>query len=357
VTVFGERRGAGEPWDFGDLVDRARLDVERGRTPACQLAVARNGSIELFETIGAAPEGARFHVFSATKPLVASVIWMLMAEGLDVTLPVASLIPEFGTNGKDVVTLEQVLLHTCGFPSAPVSDLATRSDRLGCFSEWKLEWEPGTRFAYHPVQAHWVLAEIIERWCGRDFRDVVADRATTPLGLPRVLGIPSSEQGGIVDLVAVGGDNVELGLRHNDVAVRAAGVPGGGGIMTAADLALIYQAFLSDPSGLWDPAVLADATGTIRCRLEEPLFKIPVNRSIGLVIAGDDGQHTLRYAGFGEGCSPAAFGHAGAYMQVAWADPATGASFVYLSNGLDDQIRAGARGLRLSSLAAAATAV
>jgi hypothetical protein len=50
---------------------------------------------------------------------------------------------------------------------------------------------------------------------------------------------------------------------------------------------------------------------------------VAVNRTLGLVVAGNDGQHELRYAILGRGCSPAAFGHAGAHAQVAWADPAT----------------------------------
>ena len=48
-------------------------------------------------------------IFSATKAIVAGAVWMLIQEGtLDITLPVAHDIPEFGTNGKDVVTVEQV---------------------------------------------------------------------------------------------------------------------------------------------------------------------------------------------------------------------------------------------------------
>ena len=63
---------------------------------------------------------------------------------------------------------------------------------------------------------------------------------------------------------------------------------------------------------------------------------VPANRTLGLVVAGDDGQSALR--GMGHTVSPSAFGHNGAGGQIAWADPATGLSFVYLTNGLDRNV-------------------
>ena len=56
------------------------------------------------------------------------------------------------------------------------------------------------------------------------------------------------------------------------------------------------------------------------------------------MLAGDDGKHMLRYAIFGADCSPGSFGHAGAHAQVGWADPATGISFVYLTNAVDSDM-------------------
>ena len=45
-------------------------------------------------------------------------------------------------------------------------------------------------------------------------------------------------------------------------------------------------------------------------------------------------------------------GHNGAFGQVAWADPETGLSFAYVTDGLDEHvIRQGKRGVALSSLA------
>jgi CubicO group peptidase (beta-lactamase class C family) len=136
----------------------------------------------------------------------------------------------------------------------------------------------------------------------------------------------------------------------------AVGVPGGGGVGPARELALYYQALLHNPGGLWDPEWLADATGRIRCTLPDPMIGVASNRSLGLGIAGDDGNAAYRQ-NFGRTTSPRTFGHAGAGGQIAWADPETGLSFVYFTNGLDaNVIREGRRGVALSSHAAVALA-
>ena len=337
--------------DAGPVLEAASKLVDAGATPACQVAVAHDGELIAFETFGAATNHTRFCAWSATKPIVASAVWILIGEQLlDPQLPVAHYVPEFATNGKEVVTVEQVLLHTSGFPNAlmpPVEggDAVTRVKR---FTEWELEWEPGSRFEYHGTSAHWVLAELIERVSGHDFRDFIETRVCTPHGLPRLLGLAPEEQGDIAP-------STPLGTRPNDsdvhavdplaldgVDVRAAGVPGAGGVMTAATMALFYQALLHDPKHVWDTDVLLDAKTNVRCSFPDPLMQVPANRSLGLVLAGADGQHQLRYAMFGRKNSPGSFGHAGAYAQVGWADPATGVSFSFLKNGLQADMMADA---------------
>jgi CubicO group peptidase (beta-lactamase class C family) len=95
-------------------------------------------------------------------------------------------------------------------------------------------------------------------------------------------------------------------------------------------------------------------TTNIRCTFDDPLMGVPVNRSLRLVLAGDDGNHILRYAIFGSGNSPGSFGHAGAHAQVGWADPGTGLSFAYLNNAIvADMMQAGIRANRLATIAAA----
>lgn len=360
------------------LLRRARKGVEDGIVPSCQVAVGLNGDIVAFEAFGEATTDTRYSVFSCTKPIVASAIWVLLGDGrLGLSDRVGDYIPEFSALGKHVVTVEQLLLHTSGFPHETLMppEWETRGGRLEAFKAWSLKWQPGTAFEYHPTSAHWVLAELLEQVEGRDFRDVVQDLVTDPAGLPRrVLGLGPEDQEGIAN-VEVRGDpatpdelEAAIGIRElpstevTDAAllgfnlpeVRAVGVPGAGAVMRAVDLALFYQRLLTDPDGIWTPEVLADATGHVRNTFSDPVFSMPANRTLGLVQAGGDGLAFLR--GFGSSVSPLAFGHNGAGGQISWADPTTGLSFAYVTNGSDaNVIRQFRRGMSLSTLAGAST--
>jgi len=370
-----------DPDRVTDLLDRARREVESGTIPACQLAVALDGDVVVEATFGA-PEGSRFHGYSSGKVVVAGAVWLLLGEGaLRLEDRVADHIPEFGTNGKDAITVEQVLLHTSGFPRAPFKTLEweDRDARLARFSAWRTNWEPGTRFQYHATSAHWVLVELIERVTGQDWRQFLVGRLLDPLGLTDLrFGVAPEDQGDIVDVVSVGESPTaeelealtgisgldlagfqgevtdEMLLSFNRPEVRAVGSPGGGVVTSAADLALWYQALLHDPLGLWDPATLADATGHVRCTFPDPMTSAPANRTIGVIVRGDDDKVPLR--GLGRTVSPRAFGHNGAGGQVAWADPETGLSFVYLTNGLDRHpIASGRRGAAVANRAGVLT--
>jgi CubicO group peptidase (beta-lactamase class C family) len=357
------------------LMERARREIDEGLLPGCQVALGFEGELVHFECLGDANEDTRYCIFSATKPFVASVLWNLLAEGkLALSDRIAERIPEFESQGKQAITLEQVMLHTAGFPAAPLGPPAwwTREGRLAAFEKWRLNWEPGSRYEYHPTSAHWVLAELIERVTGQDYRNVVEERVTQPAGLPRILGIAGEGQHTVADLVAVGehatGDELEpvFGVRElpetevneavllffNDPATRELGVPGGGGYGRACDLALFYQAVLHNPGTMWDPATLEDARTHVRNRLPDPMMGVPANRTLGLLQAGDDGKANLR--GFGRASSARTIGHNGAGGQLAWVDPETGLSFGYVTNGLDrHEIRQPRRGTALSSLAGA----
>src|SRR5687768_3714623 len=134
-----------------DLLGRARHDVDTGKLPSCQLAVARDGRLIAFETFGASATTA-YVVMSVTKALVASCAWLV----LDPDTEIGDLVPEVDLPG---VTVDHLLLHTAGFPSAHVSAPAwgDRAARRAEMAAWRLEFEPGSRFEYHPTSAWWLL--------------------------------------------------------------------------------------------------------------------------------------------------------------------------------------------------------
>lgn len=358
------------------LLERVRREVDEGLLPAVQVAVARDGRLALCETFGDAGEDSLFCVFSATKAVTSAAAWLLIQEGeLDEQERVADTIPEFGTNGKDVVTVQQLFTHTCGFPQAPFRplDWVDRERRLQRFAQWRLTWEPGSRFEYHPTASMWVIAEIIERRSDQDFRDFIGERVVDPLGLKDFyVGLPESENHRVVPCVHAGDpltadDYARLGvpqppetevteeaiLNFNRPEFRAVGVPGGGGIMSAGALALFYQGLLHGrlhgPT-VWTDGMLESARRVRSGGLKDPLYGRLANRALGIIVSGDEDRH---FRGFGRTNSPQAFGHNGAGGQLAWADPATGLSLGYLTSGHDrNPIRQGRRGVAISSLAA-----
>ena len=366
-----------DPQKLKELTRRVRQEVDEGLLPSAQIAVAREGRVGLFETFGEADDKTMYCVFSSTKAVMSAAAWLLIAEGrLDVKDRVAAIIPEFGTNGKEVVTVEQLFLHSAGFPSAPFRPLEwdDRDARLARFSRWRLNWTPGSRFEYHPTSSMWAIAEIVERRSGKDFRAFIRERLIEPLDLTGFhVGLPAEENHRVAECVHVGDaltseDYARLGvpeppvtevtedaiLTFNRPEFRAVGVPGGGGIATAADLALFYQGLLHGGAvggpEVWTAETLAMALEVRSGDLVDPLYRKRVNRALGVVVSGDADRN---FRGFGHTNSPLAFGHGGAGGQIAWADPATGISIGYCTNGHDrNPLRMGRRGVGISTRAA-----
>ena len=110
------------------LFREVAAQVERGEVPSVQVAVARDGRIAGMRTFGrvrrndceeAATNDTLYAVFSCTKAVTSAAIWLLLQDGkLETDELVATIVPEFASNGKEAVSIEQLLTHTAGFPSA-----------------------------------------------------------------------------------------------------------------------------------------------------------------------------------------------------------------------------------------------
>lgn len=358
------------------LLQRAGKEVEAGLLPAAQIAIAREGEVVLQRNYGAAQDDSLTCIFSATKAITSAAAWLLFQQGdLAEDERVADIVPEFATNEKDRVTVGQLFTHTAGFPSAPFAplDWDDKDKRYARFAKWRLNWEPGTRFEYHPSSSMWVIADIIERRSGQTYREFVRTQVLEPLQLTDLyVGLPLTETARTLPCVYVGEAMTQqeyknLGmpvppetevtesaiLAFNTPPVQAVGVPGGGAFATASALTRFYQALLKGGNfhaQPWTMETMQDARRIRSGDLTDLMFKKPANRALGLIISGDDSRN---FRGFGKTNSPEAFGHNGAGGQLVWADPATGISFTYLTPGHDrNSVRQGSRGVAISSMAA-----
>jgi CubicO group peptidase (beta-lactamase class C family) len=373
------------------LMDRAERDVKEGVLPACQVAIARKGKIAAMKTFGRAVQGGVekpatdetvFVAMSATKAITSSALWLLLQEGkISPADKIIKYVPEYGTNGKESTTIEHLLIHTAGIPAAPGSfkDWGDRKRRLERFAQWRPVNPPGEKFIYHIHANYWPIGEAIERITGTRLGEFVRERIAEPLGLPDLrIGLPRPIQQRMADVKWVGEPAKEeeyrkLGvtppranlesitedavLEMNDPKLREMDFPAGGLMTTAGDIALFYQALLNDGKAndgtrIWQSEMLREARRIRSGNLIDPARGITANRALGIVIAGGDGKANLR--GFGRTNSAEAFGHPGFGGQIGWADPATGISFGYLTNGFDrNDLREGRRSVAVCSLAGA----
>jgi CubicO group peptidase (beta-lactamase class C family) len=368
-----------EPERLEAVFARARREVDDGVLPSAQVAVARHGKLAGMRTFGSAVQGGAelpatdetlYHIFSCTKAVVAAAVWLLFESGdLRLDERVAEIIPEFGTNGKDVITVEQLMLHAGGFPYAPFAPRlwGDHGARIDAFARWRLNWPVDSRYEYHPTSAHWVLVEIIERRTGMEYKAFIRERITGPLGLDELhIGRPAEQNARVADVRWMGepveppggwGEvTPEAILRSNQLEFSATGAPGGSGVSSAASLALFYQALINGGVGasgarIMKPDTIAFAT-EVRSKPHhiEQTTNVFVNRGLSIVVAGDDGNAFMR--GFGRTCSGRAVGHGGAGGQIAWGDPATGISLGFCTDGFADYMNMGRRITAISSLAA-----
>ena len=136
-------------------------------------------------------------VYSATKGLAAMTLAIAHSRGwLDYEERVAAYWPEFAQQGKEKITVRQLLAHQAGlfaFDEPVDRSVVADLDRLAVvLARQKPAWEPGTRQAYHAISLGFYEGELLRRVdpqhrsLGQFFQDEIA----TPLGLDVYIRLP-----------------------------------------------------------------------------------------------------------------------------------------------------------------------
>ena len=333
---------------LGQLHEIVTRHIADGRYPGAQFAVARDGKLALFTTLGngrlqpqAKPAGddTLWLLYSNTKVITACALWILVERGaLAFTDRVAALLPGFEANGKGDISVIQLLTHQAGFPSAVVPEAAWEDHDLlrKTVCGFSLEWTPGSRVHYHPLAAHWTVAVLIETLSGTDYRAFIRENIIEPLGLGEelYLGVPDAVQARCADMHEPEGNGARQMPRgeNNTQAFRRAGVPGGGGYATARAMAAFYQMLLAggklDGTRLLSPRLVQYVTRNFTGDRVDGYMGMPMHRGLGPHLRG--ATETVR--GLGSLASSRTFGHGGVGSSYCWGDPASDVSFAYLTN-------------------------
>ena len=136
-------------------------------------------------------------VASATKGLAGLTMALAHSRGLfDYDDRVAKYWPEFAQQGKDKITIRQLLAHQAGlFALDKRVDIKIEADldRLAVLlARQRPAWEPGTRQAYHAITLGFYESELLRRvdTKHRSLRTILPSRNSSSIG-PRILHRPA----------------------------------------------------------------------------------------------------------------------------------------------------------------------
>ncbi|XVS64792.1 serine hydrolase [Actinosynnema sp. CA-299493] len=190
-----------------------------------------------------------FDLASISK-LFTSIVVMRQHElgrfGLDD--PVARHLPEFGVNGKEAITVRQLLTHTSGLVAwLPLwSQHPDVPSRLKAVMDTTPSSPPGTRYLYSDLNLI-TLGVLVQKWSGKTLDQLVHDDITRPLGLVDTgYNPPAAKLDRIAATEYQAGRGIIRGTVHDENAWSLGGVAGHAGMFsTARELAVLGQAILN----------------------------------------------------------------------------------------------------------------
>ncbi len=327
--------------------------------PGACLTVRRAGRIVLEASGGTMHPGepgpevspeTLFLIFSATKPLTATAIHLLIERGqLDLEARIAEYWPGFAQNGKDSVTLRHVLTHQGGFPFGPKwltwEHWRTRDEIVRGMESRRPAWEPGTETGYHPLNFGWVLGELVHRVDGRPLGQFLADEVFDPLGLANTwVGLPLEHHGRVARLIDLS-ETHEYIADFNRPEVHATACGAATGITTTRDLSHFYSMLVQggeiDGVRILRPETVARATAVAVATPKDHTLRVPVNWALGFHVGGNPSP-------FGTKTSPVTFGHTGQGCTIGWGDPTRDLAVAYFTNGVQESVANFLRNSRMS---------
>ncbi len=338
----------------------AAWDLVTARKVPAQLVVLHHGEPVLDRAFGCARDDL-FWLFSASKPYLAIVVRRLAHDGrLDLDAPVARYWPAFGAQGKEQVTVRDVLRHrstvaTAGRPLLDALAMANWDRSTRRLATARPRPIAADRTAYGFLSYGFILGEVVQRVTGRPLRDVMAELVFEPLGAhDTFLGIPAEHAHRAVPLRGSTRRFATAAAYLNQRSLRSAVIPAAGISATARDVALLYE--MLRRGGSWNRRRLlpGEAVAAMLLPTAETHRDLFTGNHIrwteGFQLGGPRLWPT-EISALGSLSSPQAFGHNGSGVCIGWADPTRALSFAYVTAGLGDLRR------HLLHLAAVADAV
>jgi len=139
-------------------------------------------------------------VFSSTKGFAALAIALAHSKGyFNYDDKVATYWNEFGQNGKESITIRQLLNHQAGLctikdlPINEISDFDTKNIIVNLEKKTPA-WKPGSKHGYHCWTIGWFMSELIKRTdpYNRPLRDFFREEIAEPLSVEFYIGLPDS---------------------------------------------------------------------------------------------------------------------------------------------------------------------
>ena len=268
-----------------------------------------------------------FDCASLTKVIVTTTaIMQLWEQGrFRMSDPVAKYLPEFAQNGKQDITIRQLLIHYSGL--APDLDLTKPWE--GKETAYRMAFEvapersPGAVFVYSDINFV-VLGALVERLSGESLDEYALKHIFEPVGMKETRFVPPHAwEPRIAPTEEDENHHLLRRVVHDPTARRMGGVAGNAGVFsTADDLAIFAQALLDGGRGVLTPATVAKMTAP-----QQPVNGTAV-RGFGWDI--DSPLSTNR----GELLPVGSYGHTGFAGTSLWIDPTTRTYIVLLTNAV-----------------------